>query len=915
MLNREFLANIAFERRLSQLQQDVFVKKFTDAYPGQIKSDAIVAEQLFLAKKTVSNCMSNVYRKFDLTGFGPNKANQLLGLLLRQQPRSEMQDTLLSESDRPSVLQEQGGSLQRSPLLKVRDEEIRQLRRKINKLPRVEAERKRRKASEQVHKKKRPTFQEKLEIAWKELNLPEIEVRLFFEGEPVSRETFVELAEALGQAWTQISDGDFADVVVHKIPAIRDSIYSDIKKQCGTLRILDVEYSIDIDELYVDVNILKKLTRHRRKAIAELSAVYNANTDKVDRSALSDVDQPRVSGEKAALENQKLMIFGKPGSGKTTFLKHIAIMCNEGEFQPYRVPVFIQLRTYIESVRSEGDYDLKKYIEKKLIATAHLKKDRVREIVDYGRLLILLDGLDEVPIDDASEVRSQINKIAQEWCKNRIVITCRIAAYEHTFLDFTEVEISDFDICQVENFARNWFLSRLGKTSGKDALKEFMSKIQAPEYEPVKEIAVTPILLTLTCLVFQEKEDFPENRYKLYEDGLDILIARWDKRRSIKRNNEGIYKQFSSQERMKLFSYIAATTFEKSEYFFERDKLRSLISLYVKEELSSNFNKFLKQEDENADGVINTIEVQHGLLVERAHDIFSFSHLTFQEYFTARKIAREPQAEISKRFINQITDKRCLEVFLLASEMLGQADNLLKARKKNIDNLLAGDGKIQRFLEWLSKKASFDKSKREALALRAFYFDCYVAFLGLQDKPEDTLSAAVSRPLARVFKETHSRRSVIDSDYALMRLLALLVKSRPPYSLDKADYSLILHYLKRAIELSPEENLKDRLSLLKVRIPEENEFPPWWKLKSSAWMKEFRHVLSQHRLLGYDWRFRKSQRELLMQYYSAHIGLVHRLDTQCAMSPTFRNELRETLLLPSQLHFPVGNRVTYETEF
>ncbi len=90
-----------------------------------------------------------------------------------------------------------------------------------------------------------------------------------------------------------------------------------------------------------------------------------------------------------------------------------------------------------------------------------------------------------------------------------------------------------------------------------------------------------------------------------------------------------------------------------------------------------------------------------------------------------------------------------------------------------------------------------------------------------------------------------------------------------------------------------------------MKIPEEDKFPAWWKRQSSVWVKELRHLISQYRLLGYDWRFRKSQKDLLMLYYSAHISLIHRLNTQCVMSPTFRNELRETLLLPTQLQEPI----------
>jgi len=34
------------------------------------------------------------------------------------------------------------------------------------------------------------------------------------------------------------------------------------------------------------------------------------------------------------------MLLGKPGSGKTTFLQHIAMQCNQGELLPERIPIF-----------------------------------------------------------------------------------------------------------------------------------------------------------------------------------------------------------------------------------------------------------------------------------------------------------------------------------------------------------------------------------------------------------------------------------------------------------------------------------------------------------------------------------------------------------------------------------------------
>ena len=61
---------------------------------------------------------------------------------------------------------------------------------------------------------------------------------------------------------------------------------------------------------------------------------------------------------------------------------------------------------------------------------------------------------------------------------------------------------------------------------------------------------------------------------------------------------------------------------------------------------------------------MKSIEAQHGLLVERAKGIYSFSHLTFQEYFTAQKIVNDQRLP---DLVEHITEKRWREVFFADS--------------------------------------------------------------------------------------------------------------------------------------------------------------------------------------------------------------------------------------------------------
>jgi len=113
-------------------------------------------------------------------------------------------------------------------------------------------------------------------------------------------------------------------------------------------------------------------------------------------------------------------------------------------------------------------------------------------------------------------------------------------------------------------------------------------------------------------------------------------------------------------------------------------------------------------------------------LVEQARNIYSFSHLTFQEYFTAREIERDRQLEI---LANNIANPRWKEVFYLTAEMLRRSDDLLLLMKKRIDLMLLEDKKLQEFLEWTNQKTDSVQFSYKNVAVRAFY--AYIAFCSL----------------------------------------------------------------------------------------------------------------------------------------------------------------------------------------
>ncbi|MEH2321147.1 NACHT domain-containing protein [Nostoc sp.] len=398
---------------------------------------------------------------------------------------------------------------------------------------------------------------------------------------------------------------------------------------------------------------------------------------------------------------------GKPGAGKTTFLKYLAIQCIGGEFQAERVPIFVTLKNFAEIANKP---ELLQYIREDAINPI----SSIQDVITYGKALVLLDGLDEVREEHSDRVLKEIREFSDRFPKNQFVMTCRIAAKEYIFDKFTDVEVADFDDDQIFNFTNNWFKDKAVKP------ETFIKRLK--ENNRIKELAASPLLLTLLCLAFEESGDFPANRSELYKEGLDALLKKWDAKRGIKRDQ--IYKKLSVQRKEDLLSKMALTTFEGSEYFFKQKVAEQYITEYIRNLPGANTDEEALQVD--SEQVLRSIEHHHGLVVARAKEIYSFSHLTFHEYFTAREfvVVRQSSEEALQNLVSHITEKRWREVLLLAVGMSSSADYLLQFLKKQVDAIIADDNKLQQFLMWIGAKSTFVQVNYTPAVVRSFYFFC-----------------------------------------------------------------------------------------------------------------------------------------------------------------------------------------------
>ncbi|HNP51292.1 MAG TPA: NACHT domain-containing protein [Nitrosomonas nitrosa] len=493
------------------------------------------------------------------------------------------------------------------------------------------------------------------------------------------------VAKILSVAWENV-----------KWDTAEDEYLRRIVKNLSTTRLLGNPKPIIIDALYTDVYLLDTP-----------SAKRTYSTSAIEKLSYEDLISSDVKKKSSALKIQRtnalLYILGKPGSGKTTFLKYLAIQAANRNIA--KTPVFIPLKEWADS-----KLDLMRFLEKQF-DICHFPEAKlvIETLLDQGKMLLLFDGLDEVTQVEQKRrnLIAEILHITQKYPKNSVCVTCRTAADDYTFEHFTYAEIADFDNKQKVEFAQKWY------NDNDEKYQIFINEWNRSRNRGLRDLATTPLLLALLCLAFDETLRFPLRRVDLYKEAIDALLRRWDSSRDILRDIP--YKELSPTRKEQLLSRLAAETFQKKHYAFRPHGVESHIEKFLKSLPTPEVHVEI-----HIGSILRSIEAQHGLIVERAKEIYSFSHLTFHEYFTARYIVENVDKGTITRLVRPeiIADHRWHEVVLLTASLLHSADRFFDRFVKCIGDYVISTVHLRNFLQEVNILASQPQLKDKLAGLQ-----------------------------------------------------------------------------------------------------------------------------------------------------------------------------------------------------
>jgi HEAT repeat protein len=423
--------------------------------------------------------------------------------------------------------------------------------------------------------------------------------------------------------------------------------------QFSQLKVMDVAKPLDLETFYIPLKVQEKPYPYLERSEA----------------AASTAGGKTMSPQEALARFRHLALLGEPGAGKTTLLRHLALQAAQGKLEDLPdFPIFISLSHFAIAAPRASLLD---FVIREIDAlySSPALHSYLEERLEEGSVLLLLDSLDQTCVGRPQETEAayrhvvgQINVLTARYPKVPVVITSRRAGWKGLLAaSFHILEMVKLEQDDIQRFIENWFGRGSSPLSlrGSDRAWELQRTVlQNPQ---VRALAINPLLLSLMAFVFEQDGELPEGRAGLYGRGLELLLEKGETDRGRKR-----VSRFTAEHQRDLLEEVAL-------HFHLR-----WLPCFSEDDLSGITASYLSTVGLPADWVPTALErigAQYGLLREQVPRWYSFSHLTWQEYFAAAAISKRGQLELA---LEGIPDPWWEGTALFLAGMLEDATPLLE---------------------------------------------------------------------------------------------------------------------------------------------------------------------------------------------------------------------------------------------
>lgn len=266
-----------------------------------------------------------------------------------------------------------------------------------------------------------------------------------------------------------------------------------------------------------------------------------------------------------------------------------------------------------------------------------------RRVLEAGRALLLVDGLDEVPASEREQARGWLSTLLDRYPLTRCLATVRPNAVDENWLGedgFDELTLLPMSNEDIRAFVHAWHnAARLECEHFYDTRRsreeqELLAALEADllnqlEQTPaLGELARSPLLCAVICALHRRRRGLlPTTRWQLYRAALAMLLGGRDAGRGVLHAD---HVALDSDDQHALLQRLAIWLVRTGQQQMTRDQALHQLELAVRDMPHIH-------EQGTPDRILRFLLDRSGLLQERADDAIQFIHRTFQDFLAAKE--------------------------------------------------------------------------------------------------------------------------------------------------------------------------------------------------------------------------------------------------------------------------------------
>jgi formylglycine-generating enzyme required for sulfatase activity len=349
-----------------------------------------------------------------------------------------------------------------------------------------------------------------------------------------------------------------------------------------------------------------------------------------------------------------VVILGKPGTGKSTSLRYLAVnlienllkdnsidnniqVMSRSLFDLKYVPIYIEFRRFAEwwSDNDCGNNLTIDLLEKYIISVIESDKS---SFFDFSlKYVFIFDGIDEIPIENdrvsaafgVNSINQFVTMLKRQFKNPKLLFSSRFGEYSNYRLrGFKEVEFVQLTKYNAIELIKNIFY--VSGQAGECNAEKLISDMQEKGFK--EDVIFNPMLLSLITSVAVEKGEnssLPNNKTEVLREGIDLLLDRW----AVKDEDKpAFFQQFESREMKEaIFQQLEQFAYNQNENGTISNE--ALLNLFMGHGIVSD----------NARDILDYLSSKVGLIVAEGGLSFKFAHRSFRAYLAAAYIVGQKQ--------------------------------------------------------------------------------------------------------------------------------------------------------------------------------------------------------------------------------------------------------------------------------